>query len=367
MWLFRHPATPYWQAGWRCIRTGKSVSRSTRTADKKLAKQRGIRLEREYDAADRAPTQTLHEALKALLEHKRRKKCSAATIEITECKAGHLLRLLGKPTPIDTLTLVQTERYLDVRRTEGSHDHTIHKELSNLLQALRVAKRHGFYPGEPKALWPSELDGAYTPQDTYLTVEQFNDAMGGMIESRRDHFAIYAHVGLRFSELYRLEAGHLNRFGRRLWVEGTKTKAARRWVDLDAAAYAVLYRRAEEHPEGLLFPDRWSRSRMVNDLKRVAKRTDTPAVSANDLRRTFSTWCADAGIDERTCLKWMGHTSSDMCRRVYQQLSARRGRAQIDLLSKYSGEITPSQGPSEQGATPRHERSGGADHAAKIA
>jgi integrase len=46
-------------------------------------------------------------------------------------------------------------------------------------------------------------------------------------------------------------------------------------------------------------------------------------VTENDLRRTYSTWLAEAGVAESLLLKYMGHTSSAMLRRVYSQTTDR--------------------------------------------
>jgi len=119
-----------------------------------------------------------------------------------------------------------------------------------------------------------------------------------------------------------------------------ENQSSRRWVPLDADPFEVLSRRAKLYPTGPLFPDRWSRSRLVQDMRKVATRARVPVVSANDFRRTFATFCGDSGVDETTCYRWMGHTSGAMIRRVYQQLSDRKAAKQGALLSQYKAEAT---------------------------
>jgi integrase len=151
----------------------------------------------------------------------------------------------------------------------------------------------------------------------------------------QDDVAIYCNTGVRYRELYRLEAKLVDLELKRVYVPGTKTKSAKRWVPLNAIALEVVQRRMALYPTGPLFPDRWSRSRLVQDMRRVAKRAGVPAVSANDFRRTFATWCGEAGVDESTVVSWMGHTSSKMVRRVYQQLSDRRASSEGAKLSAF--------------------------------
>ena len=304
-----------------------------------IAKQRGVQYERaRFEAEAHVPTYRLTDALDALVAHKKRSKRSAATIEITECKCGHLRRVLGDDFDVTKTTLEHSNTYLDTRRAEGAHDHTIAKELGQLKQALRIAWRATppKFDRDPSTIWPKEaLENAYVPVDTYWTLDQYRTAQYHGIESRTDHVAMYCNTGVRFSELYRLEAQHVDLQLTRLYVPGTKTKSAKRWVPLNSIALEVVQRRAAMYPDGPLFPDRWSRSRLVQDMKRVAKRAGVPQVSANDFRRTFATWCGEAGVDESTVVAWMGHTSSKMVRRVYQQLSERRAATEGAKLSAF--------------------------------
>jgi len=352
-WIFKHPRSSYWKAGWRDL-DGKERTRSTKTTDRKLALQRARDFEREGDVPPSGPTYSLEDALSELVAAKKRNKRSAATLEITDLKCRHLLRVFGKSRDVVTMTLEDSHRYIDQRRAEGAHDHTTLKELAQLLQALRIAyyTTPPRFPRDPKGVWPkAALENAYRPCDEYWTREQYATGQAHGIESRLDHVAMYCHTGVRLSELYRIEAKHVDLAGPRVFVDGTKSehtkrRAAKRWVPLWGDALEVVRRRVELHPTGPLFPDRWSRSRLVQDMKRVGRRAGVPAMSANDFRRTFATWCGEAGVDERTCYGWMGHTSGTMIRRVYQQLTERRAAAQSGLLTTFAG---TSEGTSSQG------------------
>lgn len=356
-WVYKPSKSPYYYAAWRDL-DGRLRQRSTRTKDKAVARQRARQFEREHEAASRAPTITLEEALMELRDHKVRGERSVVTIEILECKGGHLLRLLGRHRMLDAITIRDTEQYLDKRKTEGASNHTIDKELSVLVQCLRRAQHLGLYHSAPKAVWPSMLRDTYTPRNRYYTREEFRRALLAMVPSRRDHFLVYCHTGLRHSELHAIEAQHVDHRLRRLHVPGTKTAAAGRVIDLTTEAYLALAARADEYPEGPLFPDVWHRSRIVKDLAKVHRRAGlAPArvkgepleppdprlpASCNDFRRTFATWCADAGIAEMTVVRWLGHSSSRMIRKVYQQLSESRGREEVQRLDQL---VAPRKAP----------------------
>jgi hypothetical protein len=99
------------------------------------------------------------------------------------------------------------------------------KEVGNLLQACRIAgsQTRALFQRDPKPLWPKALDGAYEPVDRYWTREQYFAAMEQMVPSRRDHVTEYCWTGVRYSELYVIEAKHIDELHRRAWVEGAKT------------------------------------------------------------------------------------------------------------------------------------------------
>lgn len=342
-WIFNKANSKSLHIGWR-DENGKVRSRSAGTADRAIAKQRGIQFERERYAAEAdIPAYRLADALADLVAHKKRVKRSAATLEITDCKCGHLLRVLGKDFDVTTTTIETSNGYLDQRRAEGAHDGTIHKELSQLRQALRLAWRAPVpkFHRDPSTMWPKEaLENSYVPQEGYWTLEQYRAAQAHAVEGRADHIAMYCNTGMRLSELWRPCAEDIDRAHMRLWVPGTKTKGSRRFVPLNAIALEIVERRAKLYPKGPLFPDRWEREHLVRGMQRVAERAGVPAVSANDMRRTFATWCGEAGVDEGTVAKWMGHKSSQMVRLVYQKLSERRAATEGAKLSAFVSDET---------------------------
>ena len=59
---------------------------------------------------------------------------------------------------------------------------------------------------------------------------------------------------------------------------------------------------------------------MRRDLHAACERAEIAPVSPNDLRRTFATWQAEAGVPEAVTASLMGHTSSAMIRRVYAKI-----------------------------------------------
>lgn len=77
-----------------------------------------------------------------------------------------------------------------------------------------------------------------------------------------------------------------------------------------------------------LFP-RWLNVR--RDLEAACKRAGIAKVSPNDLRRTFASWQAEAGVPEAVTASLTGHTSSQMVRRVYGRIGS---DAKRDAMAK---------------------------------
>ncbi len=202
-----------------------------------------------------------------------------------------------------------------VEREQPISDHTISMELGMLTAALRRLKKHGLYAGEPLELWPDALSEAiYTPRDRWLTETEYRALLLALSPHRRRYVQLYVLTGLRFSELYQCE-----RRGDSLFVTQTKGNAKVgetkvREVPLCDDARAIL----DAHPLPWV---QWQKGRMGDDLKRACARAGIARVSANDLRRTFVSWLANAGVPELTVIRLVGHTSSTMVRRVYAQLA----------------------------------------------
>lgn len=279
----------------------------------------------------RPPALPLIDALEELRLAKVRRGASEATMGILRDKGRRLLAHFGPAFDCAGVALRDTERYLDARRADGVSDHTISKELNTLTAALRVSAKHGRWSGDVAMLRPDALTDVYTPRDRWLTVDEYVRLRAEAYPGRREHLDAYVYLGVRQSELFRVEAEHVDHGRRAVFVDGTKTKAAKRWVPVAPALWPVIERRAAEADVGPLF-DPWLRQNMRQSLHRWCEKAGIEPVSANDLRRTFASWLCSAGVAEMTCARLMGHTSSAMVRRVYAQLSAEALRTAIDRL-----------------------------------
>ncbi len=77
-----------------------------------------------------------------------------------------------------------------------------------------------------------------------------------------------------------------------------------------------------------LFQD-WTKA-MRWDLKRVCEKLKIPGVSSNDLRRTYSQWMRQHGVDPGLIGPAMGHADARMVERVYGRVPVDKLRELID-------------------------------------
>jgi hypothetical protein len=118
-------------------RNGKRQQPSLRTRDQQVARVRLRELELQTTHTGPHQTQTLADALDYFTEVACASK-PEGTVNSYEQKARHVSRLLGHLL-VDSLKRETIERYIATRISEGSHTHSVHKELVVLRGALNSA------------------------------------------------------------------------------------------------------------------------------------------------------------------------------------------------------------------------------------
>jgi integrase len=256
-----------------------------------------------------------------------------STRERGRISARHLARHLGIDLDMNAASLVLAgEHHMKERRKEGTGDGTIAKEVGYGVMGLDRGRELGLFGGEPSGFIPKALRGyRYQPRTRVLTREEF----AALLEAERkasgrcswaiprgDEMLAYVLTGARQAELYSTPKDDVDLSRRVLPIYGTKTDGAVREVPIVDELMPVIERRLRT-PGPMLFDQPWHRARMHQNLRRWCADAEIEPVTANDLRRTFATWMSEAGVAEGLLLKYMGHTSSTMLRRVYSQTTDR--------------------------------------------
>ena len=263
---------------------------------------------------------------------------------------------------------------LEPRPTRLISDATIKKEVDVLIQALRLAKKNGGYHGDHKVL-RFEARELPDPRERALTQPEYAKLNLAIRQDRRIWLRIFLRTGCRYGELHRITAADIDHEHIRVRLHAYKGRKNRkqlpRFVPLAKDAYEALSGLAEETPTGPLFPH-LAGCPLINPKKRKPNREPTctcqsdfhrilriackhagiVTVTPNDLRRTYASWMARAGVPEHILKKFMGHSgTSQMLIQVYLQLQADEGQDAVarmlregqDAVAKLTGLRPPAE------------------------
>jgi integrase len=326
---------------------GKRVQESAKTTRRTLAveaeKRRRLELERALAGlpSERAEDRirTVLEALKAYrkgygLSHR------AKSVAWVSERTAHVERLLGNVLMPD-LNQERIHDYMETRRAEDAGNRTINMELGCLSRAIGYTW---------KALWPkvrrleenSDIGKALEPEQEKAILE---------VAARNRSRLIYPYLmtlawtGMRSDEARQLRFSQVDFEANQITVGRSKSEAGKgRQIPMSAALRFALERHVSwlasklgpVQPGWYVFP-RSNRTkpadptRPATSLKGAWESVRTTAkVSCrlHDLRHSFCTKMAEAGVPESTMLDMMGHVSAAMLKR-YSHIRAQARRDAI--------------------------------------
>ena len=290
-------------------------------------------LQRAIDRHQLRPLQrdvTVAEAGDRLLEHLGSLGRKRSTLEEYESFLRvHLAPFFGE-APLDRVGAAEVEAFIAAKRREGKAAKSILNYLGLLHSIFSFAERRGLAEVNPVKLVDKPERQAADPDIRFLDETEFeallcavrDDAKG---PTERCLFLTAAMTGLRQGELLGLRWRDVDWPAARIrvrqsYVRGEfgspKSRRSSRSVPLADRVAGELERhfqrssfQADEdlafcHPQTGLPLDR---SRLLKRFKAAAKRAEVREVRFHDLRHTFGTRMAAAGVALRTLQEWMGH------------------------------------------------------------
>jgi integrase len=258
----------------------------------------------------------------------------------TESYKDRVVSALGLfPEQDRALAGISIQRILEYRdaRAAKSAASTVRQDIAALYDLFRYAVKLGYLRRNP-------VDGVEKPslpvkQDDpgrYLTAEQFGDLL---VHAGRDvklyTFAVWS--GLRITELLGLDWADVQDD----YVVVRRGKGRKqRIVPLLPAAKEAL----KGMPRSMLRPAKvfgWAGDRhtVLRRFQRRCRWAGLPRFRFHDLRHSFGSWAAMAGVDLEVIAACMGHTSTVMTRQ-YAHLHPSYKRAEILKMDRSWGEVS---------------------------
>jgi integrase len=276
---------------------------------------------------------------------------------VVKNRSAHLERLIGS-TLLADLTAQRAIEYMAVRQKEEASGRTINMELQVLSRAIG-------YPW--RALWP-RLKKLEENHDLGRALELEEEKKILEVAARSTSRLIYPYLftlvwtGMRSDEARTLRWSQVDFTREEITVGKAKTEAGRgRRIPMSAELKAVLDQHASWYasklglgqPAWYVFPFcRTKRpvdpTQPVTSLKRAWESVRQIAgvdCRLHDMRHSFCTKLAEAGVPESTMLDIMGHVSTSMLRR-YSHIRAKARRDAIDAVeSRQSSCEIPQEFP----------------------
>lgn len=259
------------------------------------------------------PAPTLTEALARRFQERKQAGRAAGTLDMYEDKGEALESFFGTDTPIDQIDAAAIDDYIAHRLKKGRKHSTIHKELTVLRGALRLARRRKEYPFALDEVMPLDFSPKYKPRTRALAVWEVDKLLGKLPTKYAAVVAFIVATGATYpSEAINFDAQR-DIQGSLIHLRGTKRETRDRWVPLPSWArrWFSIAKKTAPLPK-------WSNVR--RDLINACEEAGIERCSPNDLRRTFGHQLRARGVAPHLIAAMMGHVDSRMAERVYAKL-----------------------------------------------
>ena len=326
----------YWQDGQHC-------RQSLRTANKKVALQKAMKLELALAAGTfnkPAPSTTVREACDAYLSYLTTERRAKKTLVKYRGILDNLVAFLGQQrvTRLAQVTVSHFDRFRAWRKP-GCHPKTMYTEGVVIKQLFKWARSRKLLSESPLA----EVKLAKPPLEPRPgpSLEQVNQILEVLSEPQRTPIAVLAFTGMRTGELQRLRPEDLDLEGSWLHVrsrEGaeTKTRLSRK-VPIHPRLLPLLQALpGRRRPWLFTMPasSRYPQGDHPLDVKklnetflRVVEQLGMPVgrkqggFTLHALRHFFETFTVNAGTPQRVIDTWLGHRSDRSMASIYYKLS----------------------------------------------
>lgn len=254
--------------------------------------------------------------------------------------------LIGEVTP-EMVSEYRRKRYGEKKSVA-----TVNRELTFLRNAYNVAIRHYKWCAV-NPVSAIKFDREKNLRDRWLTMEQETALLSKCKGRLHEIVCLVLNTGLRQDEVLSLSHSSVNLFRKTVTVRGKGDKV--RTIPLNAGSFEILKSRMKTRHinSDLIFPSEAGtkiiRQRLVRAFSTAVKNAKLVDFHFHDLRHTFATRLAQAGVDLYRISKLLGHNDISTTQR-YAHHCPESLRDVVDVLTNYDNSTTVTKKGATAGA-----------------
>lgn len=293
---------------------GKRIQVSTKTGNKKLAEKIHAKAlteiqEGKWFEGVKAKSITVSELIERYCRDRLKAK-SQNTVMRDKTLRKHIEKNFGDYS-LSGVTSEMLSDYRQGRYNKGKSVATVNRELAFFRNAYNVAIRHYKWCSK-NPVSDIKLDRENNQRDKWLTVEQEARLLPNLTGRYQDIVRLVINTGLREDEALSLTESKVDLFRKVIIVKGKGDKT--RTIPLNKIAFDILKERSKTRHinSDLVFPSsegtKIQRQRLLIAFKKAVKKAGIVDFTFHDLRHTFATRLAQAGVDLYAISKLLGHS-----------------------------------------------------------
>lgn len=317
----------------------KQVRRSTGTSDRRLAEAvlAKVRVKivegRFFDTLEERE-RTFGEMMERYLKERTIRKAPGSIQRDQQC-LKHLLPYFGGRV-LAEITPKLISAYKATRYEKGAAPATLNKELGLMKSAFNVAIREWEWCRE-NPVRRIAMEQVHNQIDRWLTADEEKRLLDASPTWLKEIILFALNTGMRRGEILSLQWRDVD-FSRGVLIVMKSKNRERRTIPLNSKAFEPLMAKQAGLPGGFVFPSasgtRINAQNLLRAFYAALSRAGIENFRFHDLRHTFATRLAQAGVDLYKVQRLLGHKTSAMTQRYahHSPESLREGVLILDRM-----------------------------------
>lgn len=287
------------------VEVRRGVWRSLKTKDEREARSRYKALEREallgkLVILDKTPSITVEEFCRQYIIWLEKNR-AWGTYDRANLSLAKLMDAVGSQRQLSTIKDKDLENFIEYCKARKNKPSTINIEIRQIKAAFSRATQWKLIKENP--FQGFQQIKYYKDPPKFLNTEDIQKVFGiiGSNKKYRLIFALYVYTGARRQEIHRLTWADIGKDSIVFRGKGYKTKT----IPITESLRLIL----QDYPRGVGRLFDVSLKQMSKQIKYYLRKAGVGHIRPHDLRHTFASQLAMAGVDLRTIQELLGHTS----------------------------------------------------------